>query len=432
MEDPAPAQPTSEQPSPKPERNWKKISLFLLIFLFLITLVGVGVYLLIPRPTEEPASPTQNQDITTVKKESEKERGIVYLKLTGGKDNRGNPLGDLWEYNLSSGKKRALTKGGEVGTAGIDAVMKLSPDGKKLAYKKGNGSVRSVWVYNFGTKTEEKLDEVKEKVTSTEYASIDHFVWKSTSKSLAYLVNIREVQGDPREIKKNTIHVIDLENNKKTTYDLPLPTGDQNTLLTYDGNEIYYWSLHDACGDVSMKAFSLVTKTTKDHINLLSGFAACPRVLGSPDSTKIAIDGFIFKDKKFTDINKIKVTGLINGNKELLNINVENPVGVGGWVTDSDAYIYFSKEADKIKVTINNFKTKKVKFALFKPSLSIPDSFFGGVKGFADNTTVVVYKTNTDTQKTSYSVLDLENATETKLPFQTTDWLSKIVLVEDL
>lgn len=61
MEDPAQPQPTSEQPPPKPERNWKKILLFLLIGLFLTSLVGVGLYLLIPRLTEQPTSPAQNQ-----------------------------------------------------------------------------------------------------------------------------------------------------------------------------------------------------------------------------------------------------------------------------------------------------------------------------------------------------------------------------------
>ena len=58
MENPAPAQPTSEQSSPKPERNWKKVLLFLLLFLFLTSLVGVGIYLLIPRLTEQPAQNT--------------------------------------------------------------------------------------------------------------------------------------------------------------------------------------------------------------------------------------------------------------------------------------------------------------------------------------------------------------------------------------
>ena len=45
--------------------NWKKITLFLLIFLFLITLVGVGLYLLIPKPAEEPTPSTEPQKQAT-------------------------------------------------------------------------------------------------------------------------------------------------------------------------------------------------------------------------------------------------------------------------------------------------------------------------------------------------------------------------------
>ncbi len=67
MENPAPVQPTSEQPPPKPERNWKKVLLFLLIFLFLISLIGVGLYLLIPTLTEQP---TQNQATNEIQPET--------------------------------------------------------------------------------------------------------------------------------------------------------------------------------------------------------------------------------------------------------------------------------------------------------------------------------------------------------------------------
>ena len=54
-------QPTSNQKS----INWKKISLILIVVLFLISLVGVGIYLLIPRPTENPTPTTQPQKIAT-------------------------------------------------------------------------------------------------------------------------------------------------------------------------------------------------------------------------------------------------------------------------------------------------------------------------------------------------------------------------------
>ena len=56
--------PQTTQPPQNPKRNWKKILLILLVVLFLISLVGVGIYLLIPKPAEEPPT-TQPQKQTT-------------------------------------------------------------------------------------------------------------------------------------------------------------------------------------------------------------------------------------------------------------------------------------------------------------------------------------------------------------------------------
>ena len=82
MESPALAQPTSEQPPPKPERNWKKILLVLLLFLFLTSLVGVGLYLLIPKQVEEPQQQTEKQ-VTPSNKKPDTFQGKVAFSLRG-------------------------------------------------------------------------------------------------------------------------------------------------------------------------------------------------------------------------------------------------------------------------------------------------------------------------------------------------------------
>ena len=59
-----PAQPQSSQ---KPAKNWKKVLLILLFALFLVSLVGVGIYLLIPKPSEEPTTQPQKQATPSAK-----------------------------------------------------------------------------------------------------------------------------------------------------------------------------------------------------------------------------------------------------------------------------------------------------------------------------------------------------------------------------
>jgi dipeptidyl aminopeptidase/acylaminoacyl peptidase len=421
--------PQTTQPPQKPKRNWKKILLILLVVLILISLVGIGLYLLIPRLTEEPVSPTQKQATPSAKVQP-KSKGIVYLKTTGDTDNIGGALGELWVYDLSSKKVSSLTKDGK-----IDVEIKLSPDGNKIAYKRDVGSVQSIWIYDFRRKMEEKIDEIEEASGSGESSSLRGLVWRDDNKFLAYLENVIDNKmGDPRQVKRNILHTFELENSKKANHNLPKPTGDGNTLLAWTSNEVFFWSIHDACGDLSMKSYNLATKATKDHTAVFNGFGACPTVTGSPDSRKISIDGFALSEQN--EAGKIKILDLLNGVKTVLNIENKNPaaLGTGGWVNDGSGYGYLSTESDKMKVTLNNFTSNQIKFALFNPSSSIPDSssYGGGLQAFEDYNLLVVFRIDDKTKETSYSLLDIEKVTETKLPFRTTDWLHSFVLIEDL
>ena len=97
--------------------NWKKILLFLLILLFLFSLVGVGLYLLIPRPNEDPSPTTQpEKQATPSAKKDETADWKIYTgesykvkfslkypqNLKAGKDPLGDPSNQVVFTNPNS------------------------------------------------------------------------------------------------------------------------------------------------------------------------------------------------------------------------------------------------------------------------------------------------------------------------------------------
>ena len=212
MEDPAPVQPTSEQPPPKPERNWKKILLFLLIFLFLISLVGVGLYLLIPRLTEQPTSPAQNQ---TTDEDQPEAKILVWVV---GKE--------IWVKELGSKAEKVLTEDKKI----LD--WDLLGD-EKIVYitaEKDEDEFYGTAIVSLNLKTKEKetlfdssLESILSKkenngVCNTEDPDISTLAVSADNKYIAYarsgLWLFDLSSGDSRQIIKTTnLRPVDLKFN---------------------------------------------------------------------------------------------------------------------------------------------------------------------------------------------------------------------------
>lgn len=395
----------NQSPSPsisptlgKHNRNWKKILLILLILGVSISLVGVGIYFIGTGDFQAPSS--QKQATPSAKKQTSNKKGILYLKPSRQSSTlpTAGLLGDLWVYDLASKKEIQITKDGRV----ANYPIKLSPNGRNIAYRKNIGDIESLWIYDFQTKKEKKLAEFTATVSESEYSRIDDILWKDNSTNLAYLVVNRRINDDPRSHLKTVIKFTYL--NGETQIDskiLDIQKGFSARFLVWNGKKIYYKEGGDL-GPVTVKSFNTESEKISEKLvdEYLKKIKVLPEISGSPDSQKIAVSGnttWVFDTRSGEQIFKIESS-------------------IIGWTTDGNGVIYKLSEDGKTKLTIYNFKNKQFKFALF------PDDFLKNsyaLLGFSDFSGVVNANFDPDTDGYKYYVLDIEETNKIELPFTT-------------
>ena len=306
MENPAPAQPTSEQSSPKPERNWKKILLFLLIGLLLISMVGVGLYLLIPRLTEQQDSLTQKQATDEIQPETK-----ILVWIVGK---------EIWVKELGSKAEKVLTEDKKI----LD--WDLLGD-EKIVYitaEKDEDEFYGTAIVSLNLKTKEKeilfdssLESILSKkenngVCNTEDPDISTLAVSADNKYIAYarsgLWLLDLSSGDSRQIIKTTnLRPVDLKFNISNCISyqdvrwvsaekIEIDTGSWDfskiVLINTSGKILYEYISSSEFGDQTKQV--TYTNTNQIFLTIADSRGGEP---GFDDSSKLSIRT-ITKDRK--------------------------------------------------------------------------------------------------------------------------------------
>jgi hypothetical protein len=386
--------PSISPPLEKPKRNWKKVGLILVLALVVVILVGIGLYLLIPRITEEPPSTTKKIASPSAQRQPADKKGVLYIKTTGEVNKPlPIPLGNIVVHNLADSKEISLTKDGKAGR------FKVSPGRTKILFVRYLDEQHSLWTFDLKTKKEEKLSEINEAVSEKEYATIDTLFWRADNEAVAYLVNNRPTDDDPRAIKKTTLYVVSLADKTTKIVNLPLGFGAPG-ILAWVGDEIYYANSTDDGGLQTITSINLVDKSTKDESNLINkkNIYGLPEASGSPSSRKF-----------FVASSKVKLVEIPSKKETLLSSSKKEWTAFGSaWTFDGNGVIISSKEGDKLKITLRQLDKNKMKFALFPFSEKQP--YLQILGAFSDNNNLVGYKSS----ETGYSywLISLDEASE--------------------
>lgn len=400
-----------ENQKPFKEKQSKLTWILLGIYLFLIGVLGVWFLFINQQKNQSKPSTKIASSSSATSASNNNKKGVLYTK-NSDKEDRFYKLGDLMLYEISPGKEINLTTSGNVD----QFLFKLSPDGKKVAYREYDNGKENLWVYAFQTKKAQKISEFSDVVSSTEYRRIDNIVWKEDSEKVAYLVLNRDPNDDPRTLKKATVYMTDLASNEKS-FDLPLQRFP--SLLAWTGNEIYIVDGTDG-GPYYVRSLNEITLKITDKTQLFANASAnaLPGVSGSPDSKKIAI-----LDDYLTRIVDLST------NKEIYKVNLDGL----GWVGSGVGFMFRSDVSGKTKVTTYDFQTKQSKSAFFSiESLNDDNS----ISAFSDFTSALSYQPNFDSKlKTlvyNYTILNLSDSSTIKLPFTTSTTSSgKAIPVEN-
>jgi len=204
--------------SEKPKRNWKKILLFLLIGLSLISLVGVGLYILIPRLTEQPASPTQNQATPSAKDKKPKAfQGKIAFSLRGLLGNQINDPSKKEGVYISNqdgtGMKQLIkypvkVKSDSTGKFNLTpyvSVIEWSPKTNYLGWIKVDPNEAT---YTFQYVRSDNLDEVKS--VDLGKSGGGRFKWSPNEKFVAF--NLKD--SDYSHAKSSAVKILDTATQK--------------------------------------------------------------------------------------------------------------------------------------------------------------------------------------------------------------------------
>ena len=376
--------------------NWKKILLILFIAGISVSLISGGVWFLLSEPTLTTLDKTTT---SSAQKQTTNKKGVLYLKNSGQSSTlpAARLLGNLWIYDLASKKETQITKDGRVANYSI----KLSPNGKNIAYRKNIGDMESLWIYDFQTKNEKKLAEFTTIVSDSEYARIENIVWREDSEAIAVLVVNRKVVGDPRDHTETKVIVKELADKAPTENNfigldleyswVSLLAFNKNELFLLEGNEL---------GPFKIKTLNVVNEKLSEKNQFLKEVKVLPEILGGPDSQKIAVSG-----------NTTRVFDIRSGEQIFI---IES--SIIGWTNNGDGIIYKSAEDGKTKLTIHNIKNNKFESALF-PAVLLKESY--NVLGFSDLSSIVISSYDSDTNNYKYYVLELGEAIAVDLPFTT-------------